>query len=310
MRLERPPVFSAFLDRAARLGPLPHEYAFGGWLVGMALWLLWVAGPADIHSLAFSAFALLSLALIAWCQRQPTPLRWRLRLLWYPSVMGLSFYALPGAIKVLGRPDADAWLSAADQGLLGRPAAEVLQAIASPGLTDLLTLCYLFFFVVLVFGPGYYCLRDLASFRACIVGLFVLYAVGFAGYVALPAGGPFRTLTQLPALPMGAVAQFMHPLIVSGSNGVDVFPSIHFAASLYLLSFDWWHYRRRFWLWLAPIVLLWVSTVYLRYHYLVDLIAGLPVAGLGLWVMHRYRRSELAGRAKADLFVARPSPRG
>ncbi|TAJ52740.1 MAG: phosphatase PAP2 family protein [Nevskiaceae bacterium] len=310
MRLEAPPVFSAFLESAAQWRALPHEYAFGGWLAAMALWLLWVAGPGDPHSQVFVACALLSAVLIVWCQRRPTPLRWRLRLLWYPSAMGLSFYTLPGAVAALGRPNADALLAAADQRLLGQPAAQVLQPFASPGLTDLLTVCYLFFFVVLILGPGHYCLRDLARFRACIVGLFVLYAVGFAGYVALPAGGPFRALAALPPLPAGPFARLAHPLIVGGSNGVDVFPSIHFAASLYLLLFDWWHHQRRFWQWLPPIVLLWVSTVYLRYHYLVDLIAGLPVAGLGLWVMHRYRRSELAGRTDADMFVARPSPQG
>lgn len=310
MRLEAPPVFSAFTDRAARWGALPHEYAFGGWLAGMAAWLLAVAGPGRFQSQLFLACALLSLGLIAWCQRRPTPLRWRLRLLWYPSAMGLSFYALPGAVAVLGRPNADARLAAVDQHLLGRPAAEILQAIASPGLTDLLTLCYLFFFVVLVFGPGHYCLRDLARFRACIVGLFVLYAFGFAGYVALPAGGPFRALPDLPPLPTGPLAQWMHPVIVGGSNGVDVFPSIHFTASLYLLLFDWWHYRRRFWRWLLPIAGLWLSTVYLRYHYLVDLLAGVPLAILALWVMHRYRASEAARRDDQNRFIARSSPQG
>ena len=310
MRLERPPVFSAFMDRAALWGVLPHEYAFGGWLAAMAVWLLLVAGPGSFQSQLFLACAVLSLVLIGWCQRRPTPLRWRLRLLWYPSAMGLSFYALPGAIAALGRPNADARLSAIDQRLLGRPAAELLQAIASPALSDLLTACYLFFFVVLLVGPGYYCWRDLARFRACIVGLFVLYALGFAGYVALPAGGPFRALPALPPLPAGPLTQWLHPLIVGGSNGVDVFPSIHFTASFYLLLFDWWHYRRRFWRWLAPVLGLWLSTVYLRYHYLVDLLAGLPLAVLALWVMHRYRASETADRADRSLFIARPSAQG
>lgn len=306
MPLPRPPVFSAFVDRAARLGPLPHEYAFGGWLALMAAWLLSVQGPAGASAQAFLVYALLSLGLIAWCQRQPTPLRWRVRLLWYPSVMGLSFYALPGAIEALGRPNADAWLAAADRQLLGAPVAERLLALASPWLSDLLTLCYLFFFVVLIFGPGHYCVRDLARFRACIVGLFVLYAAGFAGYVALPAGGPFRALSELPPLPMGPFAQWMHPVIVGGSNGVDVFPSIHFAASLYLLVFDWWYHRRRFWLWLLPIVLLWLSTVYLRYHYLVDLLAGALVALLGLWTARRYQASDLARRLASGDAIASP----
>jgi len=73
-----------------------------------------------------------------------------------------------------------------------------------------------------------------------------------------------------------------------GSNAVDVFPSVHVAASLYLLLFDWQHYRQRFWWVLVPCAVLWMSTVYLRFHYFVDLLAGVAVALLGWWVARKY----------------------
>ena len=57
---------------------------------------------------------------------------------------------------------------------------------------------YLFFFYILIFGPGWYCVHDLARFRACITGLFTTYALGFLGYTILPAGGPHLSMTQLP----------------------------------------------------------------------------------------------------------------
>ncbi len=38
--------------------------------------------------------------------------------------------------------------------------------------------------------------------------------------------------------------------------------------------------------------------------------AGLPLAGLGLWIMHRYRGSELARRTEAGSFIACSSPQG
>jgi membrane-associated phospholipid phosphatase len=46
------------------------------------------------------------------------------------------------------------------------------------------------------------------------------------------------------------------------------------------LAFDRRHSRRRFRLFLVPVVGLWLSTVYLRYHYLVDLLAGFALAAL------------------------------
>ncbi|HVT34726.1 MAG TPA: hypothetical protein VHE37_04060, partial [Nevskiaceae bacterium] len=47
---------------------------------------------------------------------------------------------------------------------------------------------------------------------------------------------------------------------------------------------------------LLPTVLLWMSTVYLRYHYVVDLAGGLLVCLAGIAASRLYERSELATR--------------
>ena len=297
---------SALSNPHARL--LPHEWLFGGWLTAMTAWLIAATGLTQATTFLFMGATALCYGLIVWCGRKPSAARWRIRLLWYPAVMGISYYALPAALVLLHRPLTDVHLAAADNALLGRPVALSLQAIASQATTDLLTVAYLFFFVMLVFGPGYYCLRDLPRFRACIAGLFCVYALGFAGYVALPAAGPHRFLT-LPPLPAGWLTRWMAPVIGHASNGVDVFPSIHFAASLYLLAFDARFHHRRFWGWLLPATLLWLSTVYLRYHYLVDLIAGFAVGALGLTIALRFERSPLAQALRTG-FIAPPGTRG
>jgi membrane-associated phospholipid phosphatase len=63
---------------------------------------------------------------------------------------------------------------------------------------------------------------------------------------------------------------------------VDVFPSLHFGASFFLLVFDWQHHRARFWRLLGPCAAMWFSTLYLRYHYFVDLLGGLVIAVAGV----------------------------
>lgn len=166
-----------------------------------------------------------------------------------------------------------------------------------PWLNDALMLGYLFFFIHLVAVPGAYCVRDLARFKQCIVGLFTLYGIGFLSYTLLPAGGPHRWMTFEIPLTGPFVIPATLAMVNSGSNGVDVFPSLHFAVSLYLLVFDWWHERRRFWLCLVPCLLLWCSTVLLRFHYFVDLIGGLAVALIGLFVAARFAKA----RPGADL---------
>ena len=65
------------------------------------------------------------------------------------------------------------------------------------------------------------------------------------------------------------------------------FPSLHTAASTVALVYAWRHVR--WWAFLlAPFVVgLWVSTIYLRHHYFVDLLAGWALAPLAMWVAPR-----------------------
>jgi hypothetical protein len=279
---------------------LPHEYLFNAFLLSVAIRVSIVAGPFDPHALAFFAYAIVGPLLIPWTARNPTTRRWRARLLWYPMVMGLSFFTLNTAVWLLGVPDADPLLTQADIALLGAPATHYFASIESTWLTELMMASYLFFFYYLIFGPYTYFWNDLVSFRKCIVGLFTLYTLGFTGYSLFPAGGPHVDPTLAP-LHGGPLTHLMLPLISVGSNHIDVFPSIHGAASLYLLVFDFWHYRRRFWILLLPTLALWVSTVYLRYHYVVDLIAGFAVTVVALTVARAYERSALAAELDREL---------
>src|SRR5215207_7286640 len=126
-----------------------------------------------------------------------------------------------------------------------------------PWLNDILMLGYLFFFLQLVLVPAAYCVKDLPRFRTCMVGLFTLYGIGFLSYTLWPAGGPHRWMDFPVQLQGMFVIPWTLSLVNSGSNGVDVFPSLHFGVSLYLLLFDWRHARGRFWWCLVPCLIMW-----------------------------------------------------
>ena len=279
---------------------LPHELAFNAFLVLMIVRLA-VRAPFAAPVSLFLLNILIGAGLIVWCNSKPTPWRWRIRALWYMTGMGLAYYSLPSAIHLLGVAPADSLLAAWDVALLGGPATTLFAAWQTPLLTDAMVIAYLFFFYYLLFGPIYYAIHDLPRLRSCCVGLFTLYAIGFVGYTLLPAGGPH--LLPEASIPEGGwLTHEFVPWINAGSNRIDVFPSIHVAVSLYLLVFDAWHHRRRFWLLALPCIALWVSTVYLGYHYLVDLVGALVIAMVGLGVAWMYERSRLA--RETDLLAA------
>ena len=280
------PVASA--DAVMRV--LPHEIVFSAFL--LITWVRLVAKGQlfSVPAMAFLAFILLSAGMIRWAAANPTPTRWRLRLLFYPALMGASFYSLTPVMALLNVPNADALLNSLDVALLGQNLSVVAQRFASPWLTDVMMAGYLFYFVYLIGGPATYCIKDLPRFKLCIVGMFTVMGLGYLGYTLWPAGGPHLHLSFERPLEGSWFTALATPLILKGSNGVDVFPSIHLAVSLYLLGFDWRFDRRRFGWVLGPCVVLWVSTIYLRYHYFVDLLAGAALAPVGWAVTAWWKR--------------------
>ncbi len=266
---------------------LPHEWIFGAFLFLTGLRLAVHGGAAAEWSFSFFGCWLTGAGLFFWAEQKRTAARWRVRLLFYPVAMGLAFYALGQAVPLLGYPKVDRLLLGWDRALLGETPAVAWEPWLRPWLEDLTMAGYLYFFYYLIAGPGLYCVRNLRLFRKCIVGLFTMYGLAFTGYTVLPAGGPHRWMTFGTPL-QGWVLDWTLKTVNQASNAVDVFPSIHVAATFYLLLFDWHHARRRFWWALLPCLLLWFSTMYLRFHYFVDLLAGVAVALAGWWMAQAY----------------------
>lgn len=279
-----------------RLGEaLPHEWVFCAFLSLTGIRLL-ANGTGRGWSVVFLGCLASAIAMVLWVQRNPTPWRWRVRLSFYFVIMGVCFYAMREAVPLLGTPRADNLLLQWDRDLLGETPAVVWQGWLYPWLEELAMAGYLFFFYYLLAGPGHYCIRDVQVFRKCIVGLFTLYGLAFMGYTVFPAGGPHLSMSFQTPLHGSWLLDSALNAVNRGSNAVDVFPSVHVAASFYLLLFDWQHWRRRFWWVLAPCTVLWCSTLYLRFHYFVDLLAGVSVALIGWWTAQKYAALEASPR--------------
>ncbi len=58
----------------------------------------------------------------------------------------------------------------------------------------------------------------------------------------------------------------------------DAFPSGHTAVVLLVLYYAWHYVRGLFWVFLPVVIALIFSTVYLRYHYVIDVLAGILLA--------------------------------
>ncbi|HPF35184.1 MAG TPA: phosphatase PAP2 family protein [Candidatus Krumholzibacteria bacterium] len=124
--------------------------------------------------------------------------------------------------------------------------------------------------------------------RAFIRDLSAIMLLCYSLYTFFPAWGPkfFRT----GPIPVGGwiFTDIMHAIHANGALLGAAFPSSHVAGSMA----GWWHVWKwfpRHRAWVTPMwVMLCMSTVYCRYHYVVDVIAGLLLGALVLWLGGRF----------------------
>lgn len=251
---------------------LAHELVFGGFVALTALRLALVAGPLDGRTLLFAGL----LAGQAAAMRA----RWSLRLFYFPAAMNVAYIALGPAMDAIHPGKADGLLIGIDDFLIGGNLSLILERCSHPALTELMTAAYALFFPYLLLSLIHHARRDLETAKNLFAGVFTIYGIGFFCYTLLPAQGPWVALDGRFGAPLEGGPLFrLHDWIVSnGTNGVDVFPSLHCGLTAFLLFFDRAHDPARYRRWLAPVAVLWTSTLYLRYHYFVDVLAGFALA--------------------------------
>ena len=209
---------------------------------------------------------------------------------WFPFLIILMmYYSLWGdSTKLLTTRDRDTTLIALDQKLFGFQASVAIQRFISRPLTAWMDWAYFFHILNIPLVACFlYLQRRREQFREMMSGLMVVCFFGLLGYILVPAIGPQYALRDRFTVPLDqSIPVFNHQVEFMDFARIrrDVFPSMHVAISFVVWLYAYRNSRRLFWI-LSPFILsLWVSTVYLRYHYLVDVLAGLILAPLCYWL--------------------------
>jgi hypothetical protein len=272
---------------------LPHEFFFGLFLLLTWIRLCFVEGFLGADTLLYLLLIGANAASI-WLTRsmQKASFR-RAALLFYPIAMNVVFANMKVAIPKLHAEKMDPLLFRFDTLLIGQNLSLRLQPLVHPLLTEVFSFCYFLFFLYLLFSLVYYFVSELNLLVKFVIGLFTIYGLGFIGYSFVPASGPCHAMADQFNVPLSGwwMTRLNDAVVARGSNGVDVFPSLHCAISTFFLFFDRRHRPWRFKLYLVPCLGLWLSTIYLRYHYAVDVICGFALAGFALFLAQRYPTS-------------------
>jgi membrane-associated phospholipid phosphatase len=198
---------------------------------------------------------------------------------WFPFfLLSACYYALYTNLMLRVNPHtADAVLSKIDATLLGNQASILLEPWVNPWLTDFLCLIYFSYVFTL---PGvalyFYLAKEGKIFRRVMMGYLTLMLLGIVSYILVPAIGPesFFAGQYTRELNGHALIRGVDYVMRAGRVGYDCFPSLHVGIPL-LLSFYLRDYRKKLFIpALVYVALMCCATIYLRYHYVVDVLAA------------------------------------
>jgi membrane-associated phospholipid phosphatase len=204
---------------------------------------------------------------------------------WYPvPFVLLTFFSLGSIVHHVMAYDVDSRLIAIDLAMFGEHPTVFMSHFVNSYLVDFLTLCYAsFYFLPVILGATLYWKRKLSDFEMFAAIICLGFYLSDIGNILFPASGPSQTLGALHVVPLEGkfVGDFIRTVIfVLEPYRWDCFPSGHVTVTLITLALCYRFERRLFW-WMLPVsVGLIISTVYLRYHYVVDVFAGILLASV------------------------------
>ena len=200
---------------------------------------------------------------------------------WYPvALIPITYKELSYLIPLIHPRDFDGALAAIDHRLLGVNPTVWLERFTWPPLTEVLQLTYSSYYLLpIILGVVLWRSGRFGEFHFWVFIVVLGFYLSYLGYITVPAIGPrfLPEIVQAQTKPLTGIWLFQ-PVraMLDRAEGItrDCFPSGHTELTLLVLYYAHRFHRKTFW-WLLPLGTgVVISTVYLRYHYVVDIVAG------------------------------------
>jgi len=207
----------------------------------------------------------------------------------YPVIfIAFIFNSLSRLIPYVNPHPVDPLLIRIDYLLFRSHPTVVMERIAFPLLTELSQIAYTsYYFLPTILAVLFYRKKDWGTFDLYVTTVCTTYYLSYVGYILLPATGPRFTLAHLQH------AELRGLFFAEGIRDIldfleelkyDAFPSGHTAVILVTLFYSLKKSKKTFFLFLILTLGLIFSTVYCRYHYVIDVLAGIVLTCLCLYL--------------------------
>lgn len=214
---------------------------------------------------------------------------------WYPLPLYLyCFEELQGLVHLIFPNWFDRWLIAFDYNFAGVHPSVWLARFANPSLNDFMQLAYMTYFLYLVILPAIlYLQRERPAFWTVMTSTAIAHDSVYVIAVLFPVESPYYSLASLhlKALHGGIFTAAIDLIEKHGRVHGAAFPSAHVAGSMVAMLAARRYRPWLFWTCLPFFICMCVATVYGRYHYVADVLAGIVVGAIGWaagqWLMER-----------------------
>lgn len=226
------------------------------------------------------------------------------------------FFVTIAAVHRVHPVDYDRTLMAVDRWIGGDRVLAWMSTIETPALNEAMLILWVSYYAMPVIPAIELYVRRRHAFFEAKTMILLAFVIPYVGYFAAPALGAGFFLADMgvpaPGPGLAATAPLQHVIFVlEGAEARDTYPSGHVMVAVVTL---WFVLRRRLWLsWFSVPQALGVifSTVYLRYHYLTDVIVGVTLGGaailLGWWFDRAARPSDRTVVYESRRNVATPA---
>jgi membrane-associated phospholipid phosphatase len=250
----------------------------------------------------YFSWHVIGIALLLLEVKRPNPTSWVFRN-WYPVFYVATCYKeMALFIPAMKRADDDQLLARIDYRLWNANPTVWLERLYSPALTEFLQVVYTLFVPAVLFVAWMlWRKRRFGEFQYYAFLIALGFLASYIGYLIVPARGPRFLLKHLQHIPLQGLWLFngmQAALDRLESAHYDCFPSGH--TEMTILA--WWGSQmvssRLFKVYFAYTPLIIFATVYLRYHYSIDVMAGAVLAaGLILSAPVMYQKLSKGGLA-------------
>jgi membrane-associated phospholipid phosphatase len=215
--------------------------------------------------------------------------------------------------------DYDQLFISIDHWMFGVDPTVWISRFVHPLLTEILQIAYFSYYILfIILGVELYRRYPIEDFDKAAFLIVYGFYLSYLGYFLLPGVGPRFTLHDFSSLnselPGVLITDILRAIINVGEsipqahpNPIevvqrDVFPSGHTQLTIIVMFLGLRYRTKTRWLLLVLGCLLIVATVYLRYHYVIDLIAGAALAWFTIWSGDRLERSwrQVASRLRVQ----------